>query len=58
MEVNWGIIGTGAIAEKFISDFRLTQGGTIKAVASRTYDKANEFATDRKSTRLNSSHAD
>ncbi len=41
---NWGIIAPGKIAEKFASDLKLVYGTTLYAVASRSIEKANEFA--------------
>ncbi len=42
--INWGIIGTGNIATSFASDFVYASEGVIKAVASRSHQKAIEFA--------------
>jgi predicted dehydrogenase len=50
MSIHWGIMGTGAIAEKFVNDFTLTSGGCIKAIASRTRQRAEEFALNHNVT--------
>ena len=42
--LNWGLIGTGRIAETFAADLRLTDSGRIAAVGSRQIDSANRFA--------------
>ena len=42
--LNWGLIGTGRIAETFAADLRLTDSGRIAAVGSRQMDSANRFA--------------
>jgi len=41
--IRWGIWGTGAIAEQLASDFPLTKGATLHAVASRTLARAQAF---------------
>ena len=41
---NWGIIGCGRIARKFASDIQVIEGATIHAVATRSLDKAIDFA--------------
>lgn len=43
-KINWGIIGLGNIAHQFVTDMLLVDGAKIYAVASRSYEKANEFA--------------
>lgn len=43
-EVNWGIIGSGGIANKFVVSQRATGTGNIVAAASRTPGKAAAFA--------------
>ena len=42
--IKWGIIGLGKIAEKFASDLPFTENGVLHAVASRSSDKARDFA--------------
>ncbi|MCG8306572.1 MAG: Gfo/Idh/MocA family oxidoreductase [Cytophagales bacterium] len=41
--VNWGIIGTGNIANSFARDFAYAHGGNLFAVASRSVDQARIF---------------
>lgn len=43
---NWGIIGLGKIAKKFATDLQSVEGANLKAVASRSLQKAEEFARD------------
>jgi len=43
-KLRWGIIGTGAIAHKFARGVLRSETGDIVAVASRTEEKAREFA--------------
>lgn len=42
--INWGIIGFGNIANQFASDLLLIEEANLVAVASRDFDKANDFA--------------
>jgi predicted dehydrogenase len=44
--IRWGIWGTGAIAHSVASDFRLADGALLHAVASRTEERAKEFASE------------
>ncbi|MEM1321421.1 MAG: Gfo/Idh/MocA family oxidoreductase [Bacteroidota bacterium] len=41
---NWGIIGIGKIANKFAQDLRVTPNARLLAVASRSLDRAQQFA--------------
>ena len=43
--INWGIIGLGNIAHKFATDLLTIEGAKLYAVASRSQDKANNFAS-------------
>ena len=43
-KIKWGILGPGKIAHKFASDFQFTSNAELKAVASRTRARAQEFA--------------
>lgn len=43
--VQWGIIGPGHIAEKFASDLQLVPGCILAAVASRSSERAKDFAS-------------
>ncbi|WP_276166564.1 Gfo/Idh/MocA family protein [Zobellia alginiliquefaciens] len=45
-EVRWGIVGLGSIAHTFAKDLALVSGGVLAAVASRSMDKAKEFANE------------
>ncbi|MGB9596567.1 MAG: Gfo/Idh/MocA family protein [Candidatus Poribacteria bacterium] len=42
--LKWGIIGTGMIANSFARNLKTTDKATLLAVASRSLDKAKEFA--------------
>lgn len=42
--VRWGIIGTGGIASGVVSDFRLVADAEVQAVASRSQERADEYA--------------
>jgi predicted dehydrogenase len=43
-DVRWGIAGPGAIASRFADAIRMVDGGRVVAVASRSADRAEEFA--------------
>lgn len=43
-KIKWGIIGPGSIAHKFAKAIQNTSQNTVVAVASRSLDRANEFA--------------
>ncbi|MDG5493159.1 Gfo/Idh/MocA family protein [Psychroserpens sp. SPM9] len=43
--INWGIIGLGKIAYKFAQDLINTNDSQLYAVASRSQEKADQFAT-------------
>lgn len=42
--INWGIIGLGNIANQFAGDLVLIEDANLVAVASRDFNKANDFA--------------
>jgi predicted dehydrogenase len=42
--LRWGILGTGAIANSFVRDLRLTESGVVSAVGSRSQGSADRFA--------------
>lgn len=44
--VRWGIVGAGKIAHSFSKDLTLVSGGSLAAVASRSLEKAQEFAAE------------
>ena len=43
-KIKWGIVGLGHIAQQFASELKLVESGELYAVASRSLDKAQEFA--------------
>jgi predicted dehydrogenase len=43
-KVRWGIVGPGNIAHSFAHDFQFTKYGELMAVASRSLDRAQNFA--------------
>ena len=43
-KINWGIIGPGRIAHKFAKDLAKLPDAKLFAVASRSLDRAQEFA--------------
>jgi len=42
--INWGIIGPGRIAHKFVQDLLMAEGARFYGVASRDAEKASKFA--------------
>lgn len=44
-KIRWGIIGLGKIAHKFATDLLTLDDATLYAVASRTQENANSFAS-------------
>jgi predicted dehydrogenase/aryl-alcohol dehydrogenase-like predicted oxidoreductase len=45
-QLNWGILGTGRIAQRFARDLPFSQTGTLLAVASRRGTAAEQFAAE------------
>jgi predicted dehydrogenase len=45
MATRWGILATGGIAAKFVTDLALLPDASIEAVGSRTIDSAKAFAS-------------
>ena len=43
-QCRWGIIGPGRIAHQFAQDLAVAEGGYLSAVASRSEERAREFA--------------
>jgi predicted dehydrogenase len=43
-QIHWGIIGLGKIAHKFVQDLLLVDNIVLEAVASRSKEKAKDFA--------------
>lgn len=50
-KINWGIIGLGNIAEQFARDLALVPEANLYAVASRSLEKATEFASSFSATK-------
>lgn len=46
MKIRWGIVGPGKIAKKFTEDLLLLEDAEVTAVASRSFDRAKEFAKE------------
>ena len=55
-KIKWGIIGCGKIAHKFVSDLALIDEAVLTAVASRSYEKADEFAQKHKAKKAYGSY--
>ncbi|GAA0814869.1 Gfo/Idh/MocA family protein [Spirilliplanes yamanashiensis] len=53
--VRWGILGTGKIAGKFVSDLPLVPGAELAAVGSRTQASAEKFAAEHGAARAHGS---
>lgn len=49
-KINWGIIGLGNIAEQFVRDLALVSNANLYAVASRSQQKADDFASEFQAT--------
>jgi predicted dehydrogenase len=45
MSYRWGIVATGAIAAGFAEAMQMVDGGAVHAVASRTVERASDFAS-------------
>ncbi|MGM5470118.1 Gfo/Idh/MocA family protein [Flavobacteriaceae bacterium LMO-SS05] len=54
--IRWGIIGLGRIAHKFAQDLRTVEGCELYAVASRSQDKADAFASEFKASKVYNSY--
>ena len=54
--VRWGIAGPGRIAEALAHDFALVPGATLTAVGSRSYERAQDFATRHGAARAHGSY--
>ena len=44
--IRWGILACGRIARKFAADLNYVEGAELVAVASRSIDRAKEFAAE------------
>jgi predicted dehydrogenase len=56
-EIRWGIVGPGRIAEKVVEDFAVVDGARAVAVASRSLDRARDFAGRHGIERAHGSYA-
>jgi len=57
-EIRWGVVGPGRIAEQVVKDFVHVDGARAVAVASRSLDRAQDFATRHGIERSHGSYAD
>ncbi len=57
-DVRWGIVGPGRIAAKVVKDFEHVPGARAVAVASRSADRAQAFASDHGLERAYASYAE
>lgn len=44
-KITWGILGPGIIAHEFVQDFRYVNNAVVGAVASRSSERAKDFAS-------------
>jgi predicted dehydrogenase len=58
VEIRWGIVGPGRIAEKVVEDFAVVDGARAVAVASRSLGRAKDFAGRHGLPRAHGSYAD
>jgi len=56
--INWGIIGLGKIAKKFAKDIKATSNAQLHVVASRSLEKAKDFAKEYDATYAFGSYED
>jgi len=57
-EIRWGVVGPGRIAEKVVQDFAVVDGARAVAVASRSLDRAQDFAGRHGIERAHGSYAE
>ncbi|MGY1855056.1 Gfo/Idh/MocA family protein [Modestobacter sp. SYSU DS0290] len=57
-EIRWGVVGPGRIAEKVVEDFAVVDGARAVAVASRSLDRAQDFARRHGLERAHGSYAE
>jgi predicted dehydrogenase len=57
-DIRWGIVGPGRIAENVVRDFDVVDGARAFAVASRSADRAADFARRHGLERSHGSYAD
>jgi len=50
--INWGVIAPGKISKKFAQDMSLVEGNEIISVASRSLERAQEFADEFKVSKV------
>ncbi len=56
-EIRWGVVGPGRIAENVVRDFAVVDGARVVAVASRSADRARDFAGRHGIERAHGSYA-
>jgi predicted dehydrogenase len=57
-EIRWGVVGPGRIAQKVVEDFAVVDGARAVAVASRSLDRAEAFASKHGLERAYGSYAE
>ncbi len=57
-EIRWGVVGPGRIAEKVVEDFAVVDGARAVAVASRSLERAEAFASRHGQERAYGSYAE
>jgi predicted dehydrogenase len=57
-EIRWGVVGPGRIAEKVVEDFAVVNGARPVAVASRSRQRAEDFAGQHGIERAYGSYSD
>jgi predicted dehydrogenase len=57
-DIRWGIVGPGRIAESVVGDFAVVEGARVVAVASRSADRAADFARRHGIERAHGSYAE
>ena len=57
-EIRWGIVGPGRIAENVVRDFPHVDGARVVAVASRSAERARDFADRHGVPTAHGSYAD
>ena len=57
-EIRWGVVGPGRIAEQVVQDFAHVDGARLVAVASRSLDRAQDFAGRHGIDRAHGSYAE
>jgi predicted dehydrogenase len=56
-EIRWGVVGPGRIAEKVVADLAVVDGARAVVVASRSLDRAQDFARRHGIERAHGSYA-